>query len=214
MFWKCTFRSYVPFLWKNTSTRRKRGFRQKNCMFEGEKRKEVKIKKKVLKSQLRAHYCFTHITHQEIRWRTDTGDCGLQGEKGVSGWTWAWLLFTRLWRNTLNQIFPSQAHVYPGDNGVDESTKILLQWPTMGLRNSHSSETQGLIHIYAVKPLFNEMQKRALCLSEDWEFSSQWIYHLSLDHNLYRASSKVLTPYFLRKWDMKTTTNGKNVLPL
>ncbi len=203
------FRSYsVAFLWKipHLEGRNKR----LACL---RVKRERRINK-VLKSQLRAPYCFTRVTHQEIRWRTNTGNCGLQGEKGVSGWTWAWLCSSQgsgetheiksfLHKHTWHPCLPWCQWCW-----WKHQYEILLQWPTVGLRNSHSSENQGLIHIYAEN--LNEMQKRALCL---WELSSQWMY-LSLDHNLYKASGKVLSPIFSKemgyenntKWQKRVTT--------
>ncbi len=143
--------------------------------------KRERRKDKVLKSQLRAPYCFTRVTHQEIRWRTNTGNCGLRGEKGVSGWTWAWLLFTRLWRNTLNQIFPTQAHKVPMLTLVPmvlmkapiwDSSAMTYSW----LKKLTLLRKTGLDSYVCWK--FNEMQKRALCLSENSArsgFISLWI---------------------------------------
>ncbi len=94
-------------------------------MFEGEKRKEVKLSiEESAKGTLLFYTRHTSRNKMEDKHR----------KLRITGWKRGqWLdmsmtlLFTRLWRNTLNQIFPTQAqgtHAYHGANGVDESTNM------------------------------------------------------------------------------------------
>lgn len=148
-------------------------------MFEGEKRKE---ERQSLEESAKGTLLF--YTRHTSRNKMEDKHRKLR----IKGWKRGqWLdmsmtlLFTRLWRNTLNQIFPTQAHKVPMLTLVPmvlmkapiwDSSAMTYSW----LKKLTLLRKSGLDSYLYWK--FNEMQKRALCLSENSArsgFISLWI---------------------------------------